>query len=340
MLVKSVHRALNLRHHQHTGKLIHHQHTSYRVLFLLMLVPIGMMVLVNHLQASASSYVVNAVVPATVPNGSPEILSPKNGAVISNGQITVSGTCPVSNLATAIAIYDNKKLLGSAACSTDGTFAVPISLSYGTHKLVATLVAVTGEVGGSSDFITITRVAPVLPSSMTGVGYVSPLRIIPKGTYILIPANGDVSWRGSITGGTAPYSVRVNWGDGSADTYKVSGKAQQTFFHHYKTIQTYTVVITAHDSAHDSTTLYSVALSQQLHQGLGLGLDTNIPPSFTLLSLVEKHIWQIYIVTLSSLVFLWYLEQGRHLTWHIIAVADRRNTGRKGAHARRKRPRK
>ena len=70
---KHVNKTLKLRHHKHTGKLLAHRHTSYRVLFLLMLAPIGMMALVQNLSASAADLGVTATVPSQVPNGKPTI---------------------------------------------------------------------------------------------------------------------------------------------------------------------------------------------------------------------------------------------------------------------------
>src|SRR5690242_16476962 len=101
--VKSAHKPLKLRHTKYTGKIMAHKHTSYRVLFFLMLVPIGLMAFIDQM-VGASDLQVHAKVPAPIPAGAPAITSPVDNSTVNSGDLTVSGSCPVITPAVIIAI--------------------------------------------------------------------------------------------------------------------------------------------------------------------------------------------------------------------------------------------
>ncbi|USN96758.1 MAG: hypothetical protein H6797_00970 [Candidatus Nomurabacteria bacterium] len=324
--MKRVHKALKLRHHKHTGKFLHHRHTSYRVLFFLMLMPIGMLALVGQL-VRASDYEVTASVPATIPRIAPVITSPASGLTTTNSQITVRGTCPLGHVAGIVAIYEGKKLLGAQPCTADGTFSVPITLSYGHHVLVATVMAITKEVGLSSSPLIVTREHPF---SLTINTPLEPTPIIIKtdDPFIIIGSDGNATWKGSFKGGTRPYEVTVDWGDGSTSKYIGADTSEQVFSHHYAKQQAYTVIIKASDAKHNSVTLYSVALTQGLQQvAVVEGGMWTISPS---LETVQRYLIYTYVITLSSLMFMWYLQHGRLLVWSVV---------RNKRHVRHRRPR-
>jgi hypothetical protein len=154
-----------LQAHDHTGKLIHHRHTSYGILALLLLLPIGLLgwVKSNMTQiAQADQLYVYAIVPAPVPTTPAVITSPSDGAVLSDQHGIVSGTCPIIVPAISVAIYDNGILLGSAPC-TDGLFQAQITLFLGKNELIARTFTVTGGSGPDSLPVHVTY-APQLPS--------------------------------------------------------------------------------------------------------------------------------------------------------------------------------
>lgn len=309
MLVKRVHKALKLRHHKHSGKILHHRHTSYRVLFLLMLTPIAMMALVGQL-AGASDYIVSASVPATIPKIAPVITSPKDGFTTTNGQVRVSGTCPLGHVAGVVAIYEEKRLLGAAPCTVNGTFSVSVTLSYGAHVLIATVISITKDVGMSSQPLSVIRKHPF--SIMTNLSISPPPIVISaKDPFIVIGPDSKTIWSGSFKGGVPPYDVSVDWGDGTVDKHYVADISEQSFAHAYPSQQAYTIVIRAEDANHDSATLYSVALTPSLGQVAATEGNTWQMP-FTL-ETVQRYLIYIYVITLFSLTFLWYLEHGRPL---------------------------
>jgi hypothetical protein len=321
--VTKIHKALKLRHHKHTGKILAHKHTSYRVLFLLLLAPIFMMPLVDQLNVAALDFEISATVPAEIPSGSPTIDSPQQSASTTQSEIVVSGSCPVIDPAIIVAIYNNDVLAGSDQCSTNGTYTVTVPLVVGQNKLIATVVTFTGGVGNSSAAVTITRTAP--PSTPTGTvdteqtapieGFspiVPPLQIIAKDIYVLMSSNGNATWTGSFKGGTPPYEVEVDWGDGNSDHRTVSDDKEQTFSNVYKQLQTYKIIIKVTDADNTTASLQSTAVTAANKQVAGVEKNptAQVPP---VIEFIQKNAAAVYVGSASALAFLWYLESGRHV---------------------------
>jgi len=309
-----------------------------------MCVPIALLVLIGQF-AAASDYAVTATVPAPLPTDPPTILTPTNGAVVSTANVTVSGTCPVVSPAVIIAVYDGGVLVGSVSCSTAGDFSLPVSLDYGAHTLVATVSTITGQTGASSGPVVVTRPLPAAsspsptPSStptresslpaVPGISNLPPfIRITTNDQYVLLDGNNRGTWHGAFSGGMMPYSVAIDWGDRTIDHFSVHDQTEQSYSHHYETADVYPIIITVTDQDGNTTTLYSTAVTFMLRQksvvDIGLQID-QMPP---IVAFIQKNLIQIYIVTLSGLTFLWYLEHGRQFVWNFMMVGARRKTQR------------
>lgn len=321
--VKSAHKVLKLHHRKHTGKILAHKHTSYRVLFFLMLIPIGLMALIDQM-VGASDLMVNAKVPAPMPSEAPVITSPLTNTTVKESELPVTGTCPVITPAVIIALYDNQTFVGSDQCSPEGEFSVPVSLSPGVHTLVATVVTITNDTGASSQPVVVTYEVPPTGHDSTKIGgssvnsdgslFGAPVRIVPTDTFVTIRDDGNAVWRGKFVDGQKPYTVRIDWGDRTTDTYTVTDEQEQTFAHDYKDPQTSKIVIEVTDGAGDTMKLYSVAITLSVHQHTGFGSALHsAETSSPIVSFLQKYVVHIYVFTLSSLVFLWYLEHGRHI---------------------------
>lgn len=272
---------------------------------------------------------VTATIPAPIPAGTPTIDAPADGSVTTSDTVTVSGTCPVISPAIIIAIYRNLLLAGSTQCDGGGEYSVPISLEPGENALVATVVTITNGVGNSSDEAVVVYDAPeppvppadpespVAPGQEAVEGFellAPPLQVLAKDIYVLAGANGSATWRGSFSGGTGPYVVSFDWGDGVVDRREVADSSEQTFTHTYKNIQTRALVITVTDANGESATLRSTVIAPEA-KAVGLVIDkkagaSGIPP---IIEFVQEHAATIYISAVSALAFLWYLESGRHI---------------------------
>ncbi len=288
-----------------------------------MLVPIAMMALVGQL-VGATDYLVTATVPAPMPSGSPVVEHPRSGDAIEAGTITVSGTCPIAAIPVVITISDAGNLIGSGNCGADGTFAIPVTLSQGTHTLTAGIVTITGETGGVSAPISITRTQPTPNTVKSGsnvntdtktTGLAPVAATIPvvafTSPFVTLDSHREALWKGSFSGGAPPYAVSISWGDGSRSAYTVNDGSEQVFRHTYNDAKVYRIDITVTDAMGNVTTTTCAVVTMQ-GQSAGI-LDAARPSTDPLIGFIQQYLPQLYIGAFFSLVFLWYLEHGRHL---------------------------
>ena len=342
--MKHVHKALQLRHHKHTGKIIPHKHTSYGVLFVLMIIPIIALALASHFVA-ASEYEISASVPAIPPSTPPTIDYPTENVPINQTETTVSGSCPVATPAVIVAIYDGDQLIGSTYCSPDGTYELQVMLAEGTHQLSARIVSITGENGGTSPIVIVVVRQLAAPESggaaeafnpVTNIESLAiPLRIIPKTIFATLNGNNEASWTGTFQGGSLPYKVTIDWGDGTTSVYDVGDNLEQSFTHNYSAPGAYSILISLSDASGATTGLQSTAVTFMLQQPSIL--DTRYEQASPIIAFIQANLLQIYIVSLSGLTFLWYLEHGRNITWQLLGAGSIFSARRKAHSDRRHR---
>jgi hypothetical protein len=331
--VKSVHKALRLSQHKHTGKIIHHQHTSWGVLVLLMLIPVFMLSLVSQFVSASDSIDVSATVPQIPPMIAPTITSPGNGARFTNDTVRIAGTCPYADPALFIAIYEGTNVIGSTICDNTNHYSVSVSLSVGDHAVFAQVVTFTGNLGMASDTITITRYLPrpdastVVPPDFS-LPILPPLIIINTQPVLTYSSTGEVVWQGSFTGGTAPYTVHIDWGDGQSNDYIISDHSEHEFRHRYsnnndiignssghmngnsvKTSNSHPIIITVTDDNGNVTVLHITAAT---------AVPIIIPFSSDLTtsrqwyeSLLQSTVTKFYILLFIIIIIAWLLRR-RH----------------------------
>lgn len=325
-----------LHHRKHTGKLLHHRHTHYPALLLLVLIA-GLLLFMTNRIAGAADILVNATVPAPIPTGAPAFTSPADGTTTDDASIDFKGTCPIITPAVIIALYDGTTLLGSGICDADGTFAVTASLTSGTHEVVATVVTITGDNGESSAPLHITYTPPLSPvnpvsptpsapssGSTTGpipeAGTIAPLDIITEKPFITFDASLQTDWNVHFTGGVAPYTVTIAWGDGHIDTRSVPNNDLQAFTHRFKSNRLYTVTVTLKDQSGLALTRYYVAMRVN---GAPTAHSTT---QNTLAGLLDSPIvdpfwaaWIIYLCLLTTMLLMWRYEH-THYPSRVIGV--------------------
>lgn len=285
-----------------------------------------MMALVQNLNASALDLGVSASVPAPIPGGSPVITSPTNNTVTTNSSVKVSGTCPVIVPPILIVIYRDSNSVGSTNCTPGGSFSLNVPLTLGKNNLLAQVQTITGGIGNSSSVILVTRNTLTTPSSppSSEPGPIStpnvtielPIlepQIITEDNFTQVPSdsNKPTAWSFSIKGGETPFTVTIDWGDGTIEKYTVHTHKVQTFYHTYSQPKTYNISAKVVD-ANGRVTVYNTVAVAYSSKGSGtLGLDSKYQETHPIIALLQQYLWQIYIATLGALVFLWYLEHGR-----------------------------
>lgn len=156
-------------------------------------------------QQQSGAVGIEGTIPSSAPTQAPTITTPVNGQIFNNLPITVAGLCP-SNL--LIEVFKNGIFSGSAQC-TNGSFSLQTDLFSGRNDIVARAYDALNQAGPNSNTVSVT-----FNGSLPGSG--------PQVTIITAFAKrgavpGDtLTWPITISGGTPPYAVSVDWGDKSA----------------------------------------------------------------------------------------------------------------------------
>ena len=211
-----------LAHHRHTGKVLQHHHTSYPFIALLLLM-LGVLLMYMTFQVSAADVGVTATSNGPLPPSPAIILNPSTGDHFSAIPITVSGTCPTPYL---VKIFRNQVFSGSAQCAPDGTFVIQTDLFEGANELEARIYNYADQEGPTSPSVTVTYASPgnsnILPENPSEQQSIeegtieSPFFIA---TDKFFKANLDMQrmdWTFNIIGGTQPFDIKVDWGDGGS----------------------------------------------------------------------------------------------------------------------------
>jgi hypothetical protein len=309
-------RLLHLQHHRHTGHLLAHKHTSYRGLAVILVLVTGFIIgftALAHSTADALDLYVYARNPAPIPTDPAVITNPAGDTTVYVAPLTVSGTCPVITPQVSVAIIDNGTIAGSAPCDASNQFSVVITLAAGANTLVARTFTITGDSGPDSTPVTVTYVPPVPPQPPTGTTpapvtptpAAPPLDIVIDEPFIVFGPDKDAVWTGSITGGTAPYRVRIDWGDGSIVFYTITKPGQQQFSHHYHVMRAYTITMQVTDHSGQSVTRQYAAVTPYVAP-LTVGGNTTTPTGRSPLGTPTLiGLYGVYLLLLAGFGSLW-----------------------------------
>jgi hypothetical protein len=163
----------------------------------------------------------------------------------------VSGTCPNGLL---IKVYDNNIFAGSAECS-NGSYELKISLFEGANSLVSIDYDALNQAGPNSNTVNINYTSAQFTSFGTQMTISS--------NYSQLGANPtqQLSWPITINGGTGPYALSIDWGDGTPSVLmSVTTAGLQTVTHTYQLAGTYTVTIQGTDKNGQPAFLQIVAV--------------------------------------------------------------------------------
>jgi hypothetical protein len=305
-----LHRALRLQHHRHTGKLLHHQHTSFRGLAIILFITGICIVGLGMLnRATADDLAVYASIPAPIPPDPAVITNPTEGETVSNPTVIVEGTCPDITPHVLVAILDNGEQVASVACDNTNHFSVPIVVSPGSHTLVARVYTITGDAGQDSVPVHFAYIVPTVPTQPTNTPTVNteeegePLQVIADKPFIVFGPAKDAVWSGTITGGTLPYQVYIDWGDGSSNDYLISVSGKQQFNHHYTSMQSHLILLRVTDANGHSITRHYAAVTPYIPPVLSTLLPKN--PSLPFQGSIPLGIYGLYVLLLAIFGFVW-----------------------------------
>jgi hypothetical protein len=230
---------LGLQHHRHTGKLLHHRHTSYRALVIVFLAAGLCITGLNVLnRAAAATFGVSAVVEAPIPSSAPIISTPTGDANTSSSSVLVAGSCPLITPQVVINITVDGNQAGTSTCDSRNDFSIPLTLTPGSHQIVAGTITISGQKGPSST-----------PLAITTTAAIAPVVTITSDNPFIYAAGSDITWTGSVTAyGQNTAYVHIDWGDNTQSNYSVQ-PGPQSFSHHYATLASHNILLSASNAA-------------------------------------------------------------------------------------------
>jgi hypothetical protein len=194
---------------------------------------------------------VEGKIPSNPPSNAPTITTPRDGQVFTTIPITVNGLCTSGLL---VKMFSNNVFVGSVLCE-NGSYSIDIDLFSGQNELVARMFDSLDQGGPNSNMVTVTF---------------NDEQFNPFGTSLLSLTSNYAArganpgqrlvWPVILSGGTSPYAVSVDWGDGtSPDLISTPFTGTIDLGHVYKSAGIYRVTVKATDKNGLSAFLQLVA---------------------------------------------------------------------------------
>jgi hypothetical protein len=223
-------------------------------------------------QVIAANFTVNADVPALPLEEGATITYPQDGATITTTPITVSGLCPDGSY---IKLYDNGLFSGVDWCSPSGAFQIETDLFNGKNTLLAEDFNVTDEQGPVTPSVSVTyQPATGSRGSSIAANPAPPLLLTSDFHYQTFLVGSNFTWPIGIQGGTPPYDVTTDWGDGQTSTATYAKAMVFQITHQYKGQGYYVIKVYATDSGGDQR-LLQLATLVKLPGAVGVISTTN-----------------------------------------------------------------
>lgn len=173
------------------------------------------------------------------PKTGPTITTPTNGQTFTQTPITVSGLCTSGLL---IKVFSNNVFMGSVVCA-NGSYSIKIDLFSGQNDLVARQYDALDQASPDSNIVRITFNDQQFASVSSSLMYLT-------SDYARRGANPGETllWPIIIVGGTGPYAISVDWGDGKpTDLFTQEFSGSFNIKHIYDSAGVYNITIKATD---------------------------------------------------------------------------------------------
>jgi hypothetical protein len=216
-------------------------------LIIFLLVCAGVFLVGWTLRSGASDIFVTAKVSAPFVTDPAIITSPADNSRFSSVPIQVSGDCPtnIAYEAAYVEIFDNGVMRGTALCDAGFKFSLLVDLFPDTNTLTAHVFNKTDDEGPVSAPTTVFYDVPQPPAGQpskptgttkTPAGHkpvMNQLQLLTTFVFKGYHIGDTVEWPVSISGGTAPYAISVDWGDDSNDLISRSQSGEFKISHTY-----------------------------------------------------------------------------------------------------------
>ena len=229
--------------------------------------------------SSSDSVGVTGTISAPPPTTGASITFPNNNQSFTTVPINVTGICPANLL---VKIFKNNVFAGSVQCK-NGSYTIQIDLFSGTNEIVARVYDELDQPGPDSNVVNVSFNDP-----KGGAGS----RVSLTSNYAKRGAfpGETLTWPVVISGGSGPYAVSVDWGDGT--TSDLSSQPFPGAFnikHVYKEAGVYNIIIKVVDRDGVSAFLQLVGIGNgPLSQITGSGTPASQPVN----GVRTKIVWQ------------------------------------------------
>lgn len=239
----------------------------------------------------------NGVVPAVPPQNPAVISLPTNGQVFEDVPVTVTGICPEGD-DLLIRLFKNDVFAGSDLCD-NGSFTILIDLFSGTNELVAIVYDALDQAGPESNRVTIE--------------YDDDFGIEGDENRVTITSNfakrgtdpGDpLIWPVVISGGLAPYALKIDWGDGIEDLISREVAGEFEIDHIYEEAGVYRIIIKITDARNQSSFLQLVGIvNGPLNEAIVGASDDSAAPAGRII--YRWILWPLFLMLVLILITFW-----------------------------------
>ena len=189
-------------------------------------------------QQESGAVGVEATIPSAPPSAAPTISTPTSGQVFTTLPITVAGICQNDLL---VEVFKNGVFSGSITCSNN-SYSLQIDLFSGRNDLIARQYDALNQASPDSNKVSVTfndSIPEGTPRVTLTTAYAK------RGA-----APGDtLTWPITVSGGTPPFAISVDWGDKSSPELISQNIAGDILLKHtYSQAGVYNIIVKASDS--------------------------------------------------------------------------------------------
>ena len=203
-----------------------------------LLTPLSVSALGSQQNPQSTSFGLEGRISSPAPTQPATIGTPSNGQVFTSTPITVAGLCKSGLL---VKVFSNNVFVGATMC-VSGSYSVKIDLFSGQNDLVVRVYDSLDQSGPDSNSVTVR----FDDAKYAQIGS----RVNLSSIYARRGANPGVQldWPIILSGGTGPFALTVDWGDGSdASLLSQEFGGPVTIHHIYAAAGVYQVVVKATD---------------------------------------------------------------------------------------------
>ncbi len=232
------------------------------------------------------------------PTQAATIAIPTNGQTFTNIPITVSGLCETGLL---IKIFANNVFVGATQCS-NSSYSLQVDLFSGTNDLVARDYDNLDQQGPDSNSVSV---------------FFNDAQFAKFGTRVTLSSNyarqgvnpgSLLTWPLILSGGTGPYAVSVDWGDGSsAELVSVSFPGVVNVTHTYAQAGVYSIVAKATDINGTSAYLQLVGVANGKINGTLSSSNSTTGTTKTII------LWQPMLIAVPIIIAAFWLGRRHEL---------------------------